>query len=325
MKKALLVGIDNYGGCILNSCKGLVDRLNDLISFNEDLLQSYNFHSKLLLSTDDSESVSVEKATLAKINLQLRQLFAGEGEIALLYFVGLAKLSKENSIELMTYDGIPGRWGVSLEEIIRQANGATGWNEVVIILDCWFNDQEIPRFSISGYNELRTGVSILCSIMKDEVSSKMSKHGIFSKALIDGLEGCAADILGKVTVSSLYNYIDQVLSPWYHRPIFISHINRIKPIRLVKPKISINDLRKLTSLFIEANHEFKLKPDFEITHENFDPEKGEIFRVLQKYNQAGLVEPKDEEFMYYAAMNSKSCYLSGQGKAYWNMVNEGLI
>jgi hypothetical protein len=44
-----------------------------------------------------------------------------------------------------------------------------------------------------------------------------------------------------------------------------------------------------------------------------------VFKLLQKYNRAGLVEPVDTEHMYGATMNTKSCRLTNLGKFYWKI------
>ncbi|MCC3403956.1 caspase family protein, partial [Eubacterium callanderi] len=37
------------------------------------------------------------------------------------------------------------------------------------------------------------------------------------------------------------------------------------------------------------------------------------------YESVGLIEPVDEEHMYFAAMNSKSCRLTPLGLHYWKL------
>ena len=39
----------------------------------------------------------------------------------------------------------------------------------------------------------------------------------------------------------------------------------------------------------------------------------------------GLIVPVDEEHMYYAAMNSKSCRLTALGAQYWRLANENKL
>jgi hypothetical protein len=47
--------------------------------------------------------------------------------------------------------------------------------------------------------------------------------------------------------------------------------------------------------------------------------------VLQKLQSIGFVKPVDEEFMYFAAMKSKTCILTELGKYYWRLVKDGRI
>lgn len=39
----------------------------------------------------------------------------------------------------------------------------------------------------------------------------------------------------------------------------------------------------------------------------------------------GLVIPVNAEFMYFAAINYKSCRLTALGYQYWRLVNEGKL
>ena len=78
-----------------------------------------------------------------------------------------------------------------------------------------------------------------------------------------------------------------------------------------------------------------MNPSFEPTnalnveHTVIEPyatiENTKIFSELQKLEGIGLVVPVEEEHMYYAAMNSKSCELTAVGKQYWRLVKEKRI
>ena len=46
------------------------------------------------------------------------------------------------------------------------------------------------------------------------------------------------------------------------------------------------------------------------------------FSRTSKNEGVGLVVPVDEEHMYFAAMNSKSCRLTKLGAHYWRLANE---
>ena len=104
--------------------------------------------------------------------------------------------------------------------------------------------------------------------------------------------------------------------------------------REVQPTISLNDLQKIIELFEDKGTQFQLDPTYEPKRDNVEladnipypiKEHLEEFRILQKYNRVNLVIPNDEEHMYYAAMNSKSCKLTALGIHYWNLVKKGRI
>lgn len=91
----------------------------------------------------------------------------------------------------------------------------------------------------------------------------------------------------------------------------------------------------MATYFETEDFEYKLDPSFEPTnkkeeiHKVVEPyankEHTSIFADLQKLEGVGLVVPVEEEHMYFAAMNSKSCELTAVGKQYWRLVKEGRI
>lgn len=87
--------------------------------------------------------------------------------------------------------------------------------------------------------------------------------------------------------------------------------------------------------FYDVNAPLPLDPLFEYpntldqTHKVVHPYADErnvcIFKDLQKFESAGLVQPVGEDHMYYAAMNSKSCMLTPLGKHFWYLVSQNKI
>jgi hypothetical protein len=129
---------------------------------------------------------------------------------------------------------------------------------------------------------------------------------------------------GHITPGSIYAYVDQALGPWDQRPIFKTNVTRFTSLRTITPSVSHEKLRKLTEYFLTPNEEHKLDPSYEDTAGN-DPVKVPIFKDLQKSVSVGLVVPVGEEYMYFAAMNSKSCRLTALGFQYWRMVKDKLV
>lgn len=127
--------------------------------------------------------------------------------------------------------------------------------------------------------------------------------------------------MGEITVGGLYAYIDRFIEISEQRPTFKSNISTYVSIRNVAPKVPFSRMRAGLRLFKTDNYCFPLSPEYEPTTYAIPEEskntKCENFRLLQDLQKIGFVEPVDEDFMYFAAMNSKSCRLTTLGKIYW--------
>ncbi|WP_257142778.1 hypothetical protein [Bacillus thuringiensis] len=150
--------------------------------------------------------------------------------------------------------------------------------------------------------------------------------GIFTSLLIDALQGGAADLRGYITPGSLYSYVDEALGAWEQRPVFKTNVSRFTQLRRIEPNIPLITLRKIKDYFSSPEVEYKLDPSYEFTNkESAIEENVAIFKDLQKFQSVGLVVPVDAEYMYFAAMESKSCRLTALGYQYWRLVNEGKV
>jgi len=87
--------------------------------------------------------------------------------------------------------------------------------------------------------------------------------------------------------------------------------------------------------FPKPQDDYKLDPSYEdtnsneIKHEVKEPyakkENVVVFKDLQKLQSVGLVVPVDATYMYFAAMESKSCKLTSLGYHYWRLVKDKRI
>jgi hypothetical protein len=101
------------------------------------------------------------------------------------------------------------------------------------------------------------------------------------------------------------------------------------------PQVSIEVLRKLTEYFPTPVEHYSLDPSYEdtntlqIEHKVIKPyakpKNVAKFKDLQKLQSIGLVVPIDEQFMYFAAMNSTACRLTNLGYHYWKLVKDNRI
>ncbi|MBC1324143.1 caspase family protein [Listeria welshimeri] len=315
MRKALVVGIDNYSQSPLNGC------VNDAISVAE------------LLETNGNGSPNFDVkrefdiANKAELLDSIANLFEGTSDIALLYFSGHG--SELGAGFLVTPDYKGRDLGVPMTEVLRLANLSSSKNKI-IILDCCFSGK-LGEIGISDSTEsfLGEGVTIMTASSRDQVAIEQDGHGIFTNLLLQGLKGSAADISGNITPASLYSFIDQSLGAWEPRPIFKTNISRFLPIRNIEPRVPQSILRKLCEYFPNKSDEYRLDPSYEFTnnpqqeHVVTEPYSNEInidkFKELQLYESVGLIEPVDAEHMYFAAMENKSCKLTALGLHYWRL------
>lgn len=313
MRRALCVGIDLYSFGSLRGCVSDAKRLADLLGRNED--RSPNFDVKLLLAPLAGGQDSVTRRGLRDA---IEDLLAQPADVALLTFSGHGS---QNSLGgyLVTQDATRYDEGVSMSDVIGLANISKA-TEVVILLDCCHSGH---LGSITGFDNskalLREGVSVLTASRGDQVSVEDTGGGVFTSLVADALEGGGADLLGHVTVPSIYALVEAALGAWDQRPLFKSHVARVVPLRTCRPAVPIEVLRALPTLFPLPAEDHALTPEFEPSHAQHDPAKGQVFRQLQALSRVHLVVPVDAGHMYDAAIRSTACRLTPSGRYYWRL------
>lgn len=319
MKKALVIGINNYPQSPLSGCINDASAFKTLIETNGD--GSPNFDVKL--STDVPNKSDLKGLII--------DLFSSDSNTALLYFSGHGIINEIGGY-IVTPDYKKFDEGVSMEEILTIANNSKAKNRVIILDCCHSGAFGSPGGKTTHIGE---GVSILTASRENQTSSEINGHGIFTDLLLGALRGEAADLRGNITPGSIYTYIDQALGEWGQRPVFKTNIIRFTSIRTVTPQVPVEIIRKLTYYFFTPQEEFNLDPSYEYTntpevhHKIIKPyavlENVATFKNLQKLQSIGLIIPVGEQFMYYAALNSKSCKLTALGYYYWKLVKEKRI
>lgn len=316
MKRALLVGIDDYDDGRINGLDGCVNDVNALVpllSRNENKSPNFNCQSRT------SAADRVDRRNLLEA---IDALLAPGADVALFYFAGHGA-GVENDVVLVTQDGGGSDWGVSLSSVLAKVQ-VSSVREVLIILDCCFSGGAGGVPQIGGdVAALRSGVSILSASRADQPAAETDEgRGVFSTYLCGALEGGAADVLGKVTVAGVYAYLSESFGPWNQRPTFKANVDRLHELRLCSPAVPLADLRRLPEFFAHQDTELSLDPSYEPDAEPDHPEHEAIFAILQKCRAAKLVEPVGEEHMYFAAMNSTACKLTPLGRLYWWMAQQ---
>ena len=317
MRRALIVGIDDYPAAPLAGCVNDARAIEALLARNQD--GAVNFDCRLLTS----EQGVIDRATLLG---EIERLFADEADVALLYFAGHGT---ENNLGgyLVTVDAGRYNEGVSLVDVLTLANNSRA-HEVVIILDSCHSGHlgQVPAID-NQRASLREGVSILTASRSTQTAAEDAGSGVFTSLVCAALDGGAADVLGKVTVAAVYAYVDESLGAWQQRPLFKSHVSRLLPLRLTEPKVKVEILRRLPEWFPDPDQNFGLDPSYEpeAGEEHSHPEHEEIFGCLQSCARAHMIIPVDQPHMYHAAINSTACRLTPLGRFYWKLANDGLI
>jgi Caspase domain len=316
MRRALLVGINDYPLAPLFGCVSDAEAMERLLRRHDD--GRVNFDTQLL--TSDRERV-----TRARLRQAIEDLFADPADVALLYFSGHGT---ENDLGgyLVTTDATAYEEGIALGDVLTLANRASHISEVAIIIDSCHSGAlgRVPSAD-NAHALLREGLSILSASRSSQASVELDESGVFTELVCGALDGGAADLLGNVSVASIYAYVEQVFSAWEQRPLFKSHVSRMLSLRAASPAIDVAILRRLPSWFRSPDAEFPLSPRHEHTAEPHDGEAEATFRCLQRCNRVKLVEPIDEEDMYYAAINSTGCRLTALGRFYWMLADHGRI
>lgn len=322
MNKALVVGINEYPSSPLYGCCNDANRIERLLLRNEDGSPNFSVKKRLNVSTK------------GKLKALIKDCFSGDDDTALFYYSGHGHIDSIGGY-LVTPDYSQDDWGVSLNEILQIANESRCKNKVIVLDSCFSGFMG----SISTANQdtavIKEGVTILTASRNDESSMEVDGQGLFTSLLIEALSGRAADVTGHVTPSGIYSYIDKALGPWDQRPVFKTNVTRFVSLRKVKPRISLESLRRLTEFFLSEDDQMPLDPSYEPTntpddvHEIIKPyataEHTKDFSILQEMEGVGLVVPVGEKHMYYAAMKSKTCELTALGKHYWKLVSKGMI
>lgn len=321
MKKALVIGINNYPTAPLKGAVNDAKIISELLKINGN--DTTNFEVNTIYDIGDKSELLIE----------ITNFFNLSSDMAILYFAGHGFVNELGGYIVMPnhkkYDE-----GIAMHDILNLANRSKIRNKI-IILDCCKSGYFGTATENGSVIEIKTGTTILTSSRENEPSKEINGHGVFTNLLIEGLKGGAADIRGHISPGGLYAYIDQALGAHEQRPVFKTNVTEFVELRSIIPQVQLNILRKITEYFHSPEDSLQLDPSFEDTnsndvlHEVVEPfankENVLIFKNLQKLEGVGLVVPVGEEHMYYAAMRSKVCRLTSLGHHYWRLVREGRI
>ena len=251
-------------------------------------------------------------------------MFRDEADVALLYFSGHGVVNSLGGY-LVTPDATLYDEGVSMVDVITFANSSPV-REAVVLLDCCYSGAQGALPVLNNQSVLREGLSLLTASRGSQVSVEIRGRGLFAALSCAALEGGASDVLGKVTIASIYAYVDQALGAWEQRPLFKALVSQLISLRNCSPAVEHDVLRLLPKYFPSIDAQLALDPSFEPDAEPRHPANEKI--LFPAYRN---IEPRDwscrygADHLYYAAMNSKSCKLTPLGQFYWSQANNGKL
>ena len=321
MRKALVVGINYYAhGSPLHGCVDDAHAVKSVLERHSD--GTVNFGVKLISGTGPTDMVA-----RSDLREQIRELFAGDSEIALFYFAGHGHIESTGGY-LLASDSRSGDEGVPLGDVLTFANGSAAQNKIIVLDSCHAGIAGASP-SMPANADLKEGTTILTASTADQYATEKNGAGVFTTLLVDALNGAACNLVGDVTPGSVYAHIDQSLGPWDQRPVFKTNVKSFVSLRKVQPPISLADLQRITELFPSPGYAFHLDPSFEPERESNragvvppDAVNTAKFTVLHKYNRVNLVVLVDAPHMWHAAMGSKTCKLTVLGEHYRRLVDE---
>lgn len=219
-RKALVVGIDDYEH--VSKLHGAVNdatRIAKLFANQHD--GGKNFDVRLLTSAAD-------RITSRVLRDHIQQLFDGTGE-RVFFFAGHGA-STPGGAYLVTQEADQDHLGLSMHEVLVHASGSSA-AEIVLIVDAC-HAAELGHDLVLNVATVREGISILAACRREQEALEASDGGLFTDALVKGLEGAAADRRGVVSSASLCVYANERFeSAWGQRPVFQNNTSGVFELR----------------------------------------------------------------------------------------------
>lgn len=326
-KKALLVGIDKYDNVSqLTGCVADAIAMRELLLRNED--GSINFDCRLMAYGEENLKTKITRPVL---RLACRGLFDSPGDDVLFYFSGHGALTAGGGY-LATCDALTDDWGIPMQEVVQMANESKA-NNVFLILDCCHagDTGDAPLLNSAGRNHpisaLRENMTVIAASRNTQVALEAGGHGLFTTAVLDALDGGAADHMGWVTAPAIYSYVERRFGAWSQRPVYKSNASELTVIRRCAPLIDRMKLAELVANFPSEDFKYPLdsehepEDEFGNLHEPVNHEKVRIAKLFKEYRDAGLLKASvpDEQF-YWVARRGHTVELTLRGREYWRLV-----
>jgi len=327
LRRALVVGINTYANSrSLTGCVADADAMSKVLRRHSD--HEKNFECRVLLDkTEDNQPI-----TSLALERACRELFADIRDDVVLYFSGHGVLTEHGGY-LCTNDSTRDHWGVSMDVIMKMASASRA-RDILMILDCCHaGDFANPGLlALNGQDPLaliRENVTVIAASLSKQSAVETNGHGVFTTAVIDALEGGAADMLGWVTAPSIYAYVERRFGAFEQRPVYKSYATGVRVVRKCPPMIEHKKLERLVELFETSNTKYQMNSDYEPEDQNgkkkkkINEEKVAIGKLFKEYRDVGLLKPTTPgEQLFWTAHYCRTVELTWSGREYWLLVKQ---
>ena len=251
---ALVVGIDAYSRGPLTTCVNDAEKIAELLASNgtEDAEPNYDVYP--VVAREQNEPEGSRGQLMDRL---YRQVQAARNKNFIFYFSGHGRRTPFG-YELVAQD----EGGISMDEVITLIEGFP-LKQAVIILDCCHSAGMGDRAGLQEEDTggemrfkraiIRENVVVVASARHDQASQGAGapgdEHSAFTRYLVSGLGGAAANVLGEVHAHPLFEYAASMFGATQQQPVFKGHYAEMEPLRLVKREVSLQILKKLAQLF----------------------------------------------------------------------------
>lgn len=336
IKKALLIGVNSYAHVAalprLSASVRDVEAMFGALARHRDGTGRLNYECTMLRDAAPDGSRLTRAQLRRAITAHFHDDFTGD---LLLYYSGHGVLGTAGGF-LAAYDSEQDDPGVPMTEIMALAKNARA-REVVIILDCCHAGQ--MGNAVNGgrtifgdsLTTIRDEMTVIAACTAAQHAVEMDGRSAFTAALVDALEGGAADHLGQVTAGAMYAYARRRFGVSGQRPVYKSHTSDVTVVRRCEATINHEDLSRMLELFSSLDARLQLDPEYEPEDEHGNVKepinKGKVdcALLLKRLRDAGLVKSTNGDQFYWVARRSTTLELTPRGREYWLLTKNGKI
>lgn len=283
------------------------------------------------------DALTADYETTAKqVKAAVRELVEdAKGQHLLFFFSGHGAVP-DDELVLLGHDG----GEIEIDWVMKRFNGCAAAT-VTVILDCCFagaaGDQ--ARVWSSGRDagqrvaELRENLALLTASQRDQTSRTGDLLSPFTRLLVSGLSGGAADHQGAVSIVDLFSFVSGYFLPDEQRPQLKVNMTDVPFVmKRLPPRVPEEVLEKLTTWFVDPRDPKQLHPDHEGDRPGWPPDRDltpdqKEFDEIGRVRNLGMIESVrrhegQEEPHYWVAFNETEIQLTPIGQWYWAKVKK---